>query len=106
MIKYHPYESMLVAFAAGELPTSLTIAVSAHAEMCLSVRLKLTSTHKHWPKRLLIPLKKNLKTNPDILAECLRVFSTLLIPLTTRSLSRHLRQLSLCVGMFTSYPER
>lgn len=41
MIKYHPYESMLVAFAAGELPTSLTIAVSAHAEMCPECQAKI-----------------------------------------------------------------
>ncbi len=34
MIKFHPNNKMLSAFSAGELPLSLSIAVSAHLEMC------------------------------------------------------------------------
>lgn len=34
MIKYHPSESLLARFCAGELPFSLSIALSAHIEMC------------------------------------------------------------------------
>jgi len=34
MIKYHPNKLMLQAFSAGELPTSLSIAMSAHIELC------------------------------------------------------------------------
>ena len=34
MIKHHPESTMIQAFSAGELPASLSIAVSAHLEMC------------------------------------------------------------------------
>ncbi|WP_435237725.1 ChrR family anti-sigma-E factor [Psychromonas sp. PT13] len=34
MIKFHPNEQMLKAFSAGELPLSLSIAMSAHIELC------------------------------------------------------------------------
>ncbi|SIN82411.1 ChrR family anti-sigma-E factor [Salinivibrio sp. ES.052] len=34
MIKYHPSTDLLDAFAAGELPTSMAIALSAHVELC------------------------------------------------------------------------
>ncbi|MEE4244321.1 MAG: ChrR family anti-sigma-E factor [Kangiellaceae bacterium] len=34
MIKYHPTPQMLTSFAAGELPASLSIAVSIHSSMC------------------------------------------------------------------------
>ena len=34
MIKFHPSNNMLKAFSAGELPLSLSIAVSAHIELC------------------------------------------------------------------------
>ncbi|PKG38473.1 ChrR family anti-sigma-E factor [Psychromonas sp. Urea-02u-13] len=34
MIKFHPNKKMLTAFSAGELPLSLSIAVSAHIELC------------------------------------------------------------------------
>lgn len=34
MIKYHPTNEMLKAFTAGELPLSLSIAMSAHIELC------------------------------------------------------------------------
>lgn len=34
MIKFHPTDDMLQAFAAGNLPTSMAIAISAHVELC------------------------------------------------------------------------
>ncbi|MFO6424618.1 ChrR family anti-sigma-E factor [Motilimonas sp. KMU-193] len=34
MIKHHPESTMIHAFVAGELPASLSIAVSAHLELC------------------------------------------------------------------------
>ncbi|OOE49881.1 transcriptional regulator [Salinivibrio kushneri] len=34
MIKYHPSTDLLDAFAAGKLPTSMAIALSAHVELC------------------------------------------------------------------------
>ena len=34
MIKFHPSQQMLKNFSAGELPLSLSIAVSAHIELC------------------------------------------------------------------------
>ncbi|MEZ8144231.1 transcriptional regulator [Enterovibrio norvegicus FF-33] len=34
MIKYHPADDLLYAHAAGTLPASMSIAVSAHSEMC------------------------------------------------------------------------
>jgi len=34
MINFHPSQKMLTAFSAGELPLSLSIAVSAHIELC------------------------------------------------------------------------
>ncbi|MFT6984649.1 MAG: putative transcriptional regulator [Psychromonas sp.] len=34
MIKHHPSESLLAQYCAGELPFSLSIALSAHIEMC------------------------------------------------------------------------
>jgi len=34
MIKFHPTKEMLKAFSAGELPLSLSIAMSAHIELC------------------------------------------------------------------------
>ncbi len=34
MIKHHPESTMIHAFVAGELPASLSIAVSAHLEFC------------------------------------------------------------------------
>jgi len=34
MIKYHPSDNLLAQYCAGELPLSLSIAVSAHIEMC------------------------------------------------------------------------
>ncbi|WP_283130927.1 ChrR family anti-sigma-E factor [Enterovibrio norvegicus] len=34
MIKYHPTDEMLAAHAVGELAASMSIAVSAHCEMC------------------------------------------------------------------------
>ena len=34
MIKFHPNKQMLKAFSAGELPLSLSIAISAHIELC------------------------------------------------------------------------
>jgi putative transcriptional regulator len=34
MIKFHPNQQILKAFSAGELPLSLSIAVSAHIELC------------------------------------------------------------------------
>lgn len=34
MIKHHPSESLLTRYCAGELPFSLSIALSAHIEMC------------------------------------------------------------------------
>ncbi|MCL1037585.1 ChrR family anti-sigma-E factor [Shewanella submarina] len=34
MIKYHPSDALLQAHVAGELPLSMSIAVSAHCEMC------------------------------------------------------------------------
>lgn len=34
MIKFHPNKKMLTAFSAGELPLSLSIAMSAHIELC------------------------------------------------------------------------
>lgn len=34
MIKFHPTQQLLKAFSSGELPLSLSIAVSAHIELC------------------------------------------------------------------------
>jgi putative transcriptional regulator len=34
MIKFHPNQTMLSAYSAGELPLSLSIAISAHIELC------------------------------------------------------------------------
>lgn len=34
MIKFHPNQQMLKVFSAGELPLSLSIAMSAHIELC------------------------------------------------------------------------
>ncbi|MDN4501056.1 ChrR family anti-sigma-E factor [Alteromonadaceae bacterium BrNp21-10] len=34
MIKHHPNQSMLMAFAQGQLPASLSIAVSVHTDHC------------------------------------------------------------------------
>lgn len=34
MINYHPTKQMLIAHSEGQLPLSLTIALSAHVEMC------------------------------------------------------------------------
>tara|TARA_R110001583_G_scaffold33943_3_gene114552 strand:+ start:11399 stop:12049 length:651 start_codon:yes stop_codon:yes gene_type:complete len=34
MIKFHPTQQLLNAFSSGELPLSLSIAVSAHIELC------------------------------------------------------------------------
>jgi putative transcriptional regulator len=34
MIKFHPNQQMLESFSAGELPLSLSIAISAHIELC------------------------------------------------------------------------
>jgi putative transcriptional regulator len=34
MIKFHPNQQMLKSFSAGELPLSLSIAISAHIELC------------------------------------------------------------------------
>jgi putative transcriptional regulator len=39
-IKYHPKHELLSAFVAGELPASLSIAVSAHNELCDDCRKK------------------------------------------------------------------
>ncbi|OOF15339.1 MULTISPECIES: ChrR family anti-sigma-E factor [Salinivibrio] len=38
MIKYHPSSELLDAFAAGQLPTSMAIALSAHVELCQQCR--------------------------------------------------------------------
>lgn len=41
MIKHHPSQSLLTKFSAGELPLSLSIALSAHLEMCPVCQAKL-----------------------------------------------------------------
>ena len=43
MIKYHPNQDLLTLHAHGELPLSLSIAVSAHCELCSECSAKLAS---------------------------------------------------------------
>lgn len=43
MIKYHPNQDLLTLHAKGELPLSLSIAVSAHCELCAECTEKVTA---------------------------------------------------------------
>ncbi|WP_105169585.1 ChrR family anti-sigma-E factor [Pseudoalteromonas sp. T1lg23B] len=43
MIKYHPTEELLTQFSQGALPATLSIAVSAHIELCDCCRSKVES---------------------------------------------------------------
>jgi putative transcriptional regulator len=48
LIKYHPTQELLISHSAGQLPLSLSIAVSAHLEMCsecATVTKKITAQH-------------------------------------------------------------
>ncbi len=42
MIKYHPKDELLAVFARGELPASLSCAISIHADMCPKCKNKIT----------------------------------------------------------------
>lgn len=41
MIKHHPKDEILTAFACGELPASIAAAVAIHAEMCASCKQEI-----------------------------------------------------------------
>lgn len=46
MIKYHPSDALLQAHVAGELPLSMSTAVSAHCEMCSICQQKVAQLNK------------------------------------------------------------
>lgn len=41
MIKYHPSDDILAQFASGQLPVSVSVAVSIHVEMCTCCQAKV-----------------------------------------------------------------
>jgi len=58
MIKFHPNKQMLAAFSAGELPLSLSIAMSAHIELCdecaaKAVKIEAQLSHDTWQDTVL-----------------------------------------------------
>ncbi|CAM4186482.1 ChrR family anti-sigma-E factor [Pseudoalteromonas byunsanensis] len=52
MIKHHPTEQLLTQFSQGELPATLSIAVSAHLELCECCRAKVESLEKRHAEQL------------------------------------------------------
>lgn len=44
MIKHHPKDDLLEAFACGELPASIAAAVAIHADMCISCKQVIAQT--------------------------------------------------------------
>ena len=43
MIKYHPQQELLSLHIKGELPLSMSLAISAHAELCSICQQKLNA---------------------------------------------------------------
>ena len=55
MIKTHPTELMLRAFAADELPLPLAVGVSAHCELCLDCAARLKGCEEELARQYLEP---------------------------------------------------
>ena len=55
MIKTHPTELMLRAFAADELPLPLAVGVSAHCELCPECAAQVQTLEAELANQLLAP---------------------------------------------------
>ncbi|HHQ4579880.1 TPA: ChrR family anti-sigma-E factor, partial [Aeromonas hydrophila] len=58
MIKAHPVQAMLRAFAADELPLPLAIGVSAHCELCPDCAARLRACEEELARQYLAPAEE------------------------------------------------
>ena len=58
MIKAHPVQAMLRAFAADELPLPLAVGVSAHCELCPDCAARLRACEEELARQYLAPVEE------------------------------------------------
>ncbi len=58
MIKAHPVQAMLRAFAADELPLPLAVGVSAHCELCPDCAARLRACEEELARQYLAPAEE------------------------------------------------